>query len=77
MAIYNSAVCNCHKDDEFTPLLNLVELGYLYINKTKSTSERISFGVKLRKALNQFTQRFVPHMREEEEVYIFQQFLLE
>jgi F-box/leucine-rich repeat protein 5 len=68
MAIYNSAVCNCHKDDEFTPLFDLVNRGYLFVNKTKSISERISFGVKLRKALNEFTKRFVPHMKEEEEV---------
>lgn len=69
MAIYNSAVCNCHKDDEFTPLFDLVEMGYLFLNKTKSTSEKISFGIKLRKALSQFTKRFVPHMKEEEEVF--------
>ena len=69
MAVYNSAVCNCHKDDEFTPLFNLVEMGYLFINKNKPSSERISFGVRLRKALNHFTNRFVPHMKEEEEVH--------
>ncbi|CAF0705363.1 unnamed protein product [Brachionus calyciflorus] len=75
MAIYNSAVCNCHTEDEFTPLFKLVEMGYLYLNKTKSISEKISFGVKLRKALNHFTQKFIPHMKEEEE--IFQPLLLE
>jgi F-box/leucine-rich repeat protein 5 len=69
MAVYNSAVCNCHKDDEFTPLFDLVETGYLCINKDKPTSERISFGVRLRKALAHFTTRFVPHMKEEEEVF--------
>lgn len=75
LAIHNSAVCNCHNDDEFTPLLNLVDMGYLHINKTKTTSEKISFGIKLRKALNHFTKRFVPHMKEEEEV--FQPLLME
>lgn len=69
LAIHNTAVCNCHKEDEFTPLFDLVDTGYLHINKTKTTSEKISFGVKLRKALNQFTRRFVPHMKEEEEVF--------
>lgn len=69
LAIHNSAVCNCHKDDEFTPLFRLVEQGFLHINKSRTTSERISFGVHLRKALKQFTKRFVPHMREEEEVF--------
>ncbi|RNA08313.1 F-box LRR-repeat 5-like [Brachionus plicatilis] len=69
MAIYNSAVCNCHKDDEFSPLINLVEAGYMYLNKTKSISEKISFGLRLRKALNKFFKKFLPHMKEEEEVF--------
>lgn len=69
LAIHNSAVCNCHTKDEFTPLLDLVDTGYLHVNKTKTTSERISFGVKLRKEINQFTRRFVPHMEEEEEIF--------
>ena len=69
LAIHNSAVCNCHTEDEFTPLLDLVDKGYLHVNKTKTNSEKINFGIKLRKALNQFTKRFVPHMKEEEEVY--------
>ena len=68
MAIHNSAVCNCHKEDEFTPLFDLVDIGYMHVNKTRSTSERINFGMKLRKALSQFTNRFVPHMKEEEDV---------
>jgi hypothetical protein len=71
MAIYNSAVCNCHKDDEFTPLFDLVKMGYLFINNTQAMSERINFGVKLRKALKHFTKKFVPHMKEEEEVKLF------
>ncbi len=69
LAIDNSAVCNCHTKDEFTPLFNLVDIGYTHINKTKTPSEKISFGVKLRKALNQFTERFLPHMKEEEEIF--------
>ena len=69
MEIYNSAVCNCHKDDEFTPLMKLVETGYLFINKSKTTSERINYGITLRKALNKFTNIFIPHMKEEEEIF--------
>lgn len=75
MAIYNSAVCNCHSNDEFTPLIDLVERGYMFINKAISTSERITFGVRLRRALKQFTNKFIPHMKEEEEV--FQPLLME
>jgi F-box/leucine-rich repeat protein 5 len=69
MAIYNSAVCNCHSNDEFTPLMNLVEKGYMFMNKAIATSERITFGIRLRRALNKFTKTFVPHMKEEEEVF--------
>ncbi len=69
MEIYNSAVCNCHKDDEFTPLMKLVETGYLFINKSKTTSERLNYGITLRKALNKFTKIFIPHMKEEEEIF--------
>lgn len=69
MAIYNSAVCNCHKEDEFTPLMNLVEMGYLYLDKTKKKTEQISFGFKLRKELEKFKKKFVPHMKEEEEQF--------
>lgn len=70
MSIHNSAVCNCHKDDEFTPLFDLLESGYLFINKSKSIRDKINFGIRLRKALNEFTRRFVPHMKEEEEVCV-------
>ena len=69
MAVYNSAVCNCHKDDEFTPLIELVETGYLCMNKSRTIGERISYGVRLRKALARFTRVFVPHMKEEEDVF--------
>lgn len=75
MAIYNSAVCNCHKEDEFSPLIDLVEAGYLYLNNTKSIGEKIKFGIRLRKALKSFIKKFIPHMKEEEEV--FQPLLLE
>jgi hypothetical protein len=43
-------------------------MGYLHVDKTKTTSERLHFGVKFRKALNEFTKKFLPHMKEEEEV---------
>lgn len=69
MSIHNSAVCNCHTEDEFTPLFNLVDLGYLHVNKTKTPSQKINFGIKLREAINQFAKNFVPHMKEEEDVF--------
>ncbi len=80
MAIYNSAVCNCHKEDEFSPLMNLVEMGYLLIDKTRKKSEQISFGLNLRKELEKFRKKFVPHMKEEEEEFqplLFQHFTVD
>lgn len=47
----------------------MVDIGYLHINKNKTTSERISFGVRFRKTLDQFTERFLPHMKQEEEEF--------
>ena len=50
-------------------------MGYLHVDKTKTTSERLNFGVKFRKALNEFTKKFLPHMKEEEEVIENKKFL--
>jgi hypothetical protein len=68
MQVHNSAVCNCHKDDQFSPLIDLVDSGYIYINSHKTTSDKLNYGVKLRKALKEFAKEFLPHMNEEEEV---------
>jgi F-box/leucine-rich repeat protein 5 len=69
MEIYNSAVCNCHKEDEFSPLISLLGTGFLFADKSKKKSEQISFGLKLRKELEKFRKKFVPHMKEEEEEF--------
>ncbi len=68
MQVHNSAVCNCHKDDQFTPLIELLDSGYVYINKHKTAADRLSYGIKLRRALKEFAKDFIPHMKEEEEV---------
>lgn len=69
MKIHNSAVCNCHSDDQFSPLLSIVDSGYFYLNKQKSPSDKLNYGHKLRKALKEFVKGFLPHMKEEEEVF--------
>lgn len=65
--IQNTAVCNCHKDDELTVMLKLFSDGIRY--STKSESERIKYGMKLREELERFQEHFLPHMREEEEIF--------
>ncbi|KAK3587105.1 hypothetical protein CHS0354_023558 [Potamilus streckersoni] len=67
LSIQNTAVCNCHKDNKLTDILSLLEDGYQCTKK--SDVERINYGIKLRKALEDFTQDFIPHMEEEEEVF--------
>lgn len=69
LSIRNTALCNCHSDNRLTDMLELVQDGYKCTQKTEL--DRKNFGLKLRKALEDFTEQFIPHMEEEEEVYIF------
>ena len=69
LSISNTALCNCHSDNRLTDMLELVQDGYKCTQKTEL--DRKNFGLKLRKALEDFTEQFIPHMEEEEEVYIF------
>ena len=62
----NDLVCNCHKDDRFTPLMNLFRDGYAFIRR--GNADRISYRIELHKAISQFYQDFLPHMLEEENV---------
>ena len=50
-----------------TDMLRLVSDGY---NK-KSLTDRINYGLKLKAALEEFTEDFLPHMKQEEEVSTF------
>ncbi|XP_071084243.1 F-box/LRR-repeat protein 5-like isoform X1 [Haliotis cracherodii] len=67
LSITNKAVCNCHSDNQLSEMLRLVYAGYTWTSKT--ASERLNYGLQLRKALEDFTQQFLPHMEEEEEVF--------
>ncbi|CAF5122231.1 unnamed protein product [Rotaria sp. Silwood1] len=57
-------ICNCHTIDRFTPLMTLFRDGYAFIRR--GNADRMSYGVKLHKAMSNFYQDFVPHMNEEE-----------
>lgn len=59
-------VCNCHKIDRFTPLISLFQDGFAFIRR--GNADRLSYGVKLHKAMIHFYEDFVPHMHEEENV---------
>ncbi|KAK7102063.1 F-box/LRR-repeat protein 5-like [Littorina saxatilis] len=65
--ITDAAVCNCHSDNRLTEMLSLVLEGYRWTQRSKS--ERIKYGMRLRHALEDFTKDFIPHMKEEEEVF--------
>ncbi|XP_069101137.1 F-box/LRR-repeat protein 5-like [Argopecten irradians] len=67
LSIKNHAVCNCHSDNRLTEMLNLFQDGYKCTEKTDA--DRINYGIKLRKALEDFTNNFLPHMEEEEEIF--------
>ena len=66
--ITDAAVCNCHSDNRLTEMISMVLDGYRWAQH--SESERIKYGQRLRHALEDFTQIFLPHMKEEEEVSV-------
>ncbi|KAG8196333.1 hypothetical protein JTE90_013818 [Oedothorax gibbosus] len=65
LSIQDAAVCNCHSDNKLQEMLSLVEAGYACCHE----EERKSFGRRLQRALQDFNSTFLPHMREEEEVF--------
>ncbi|KFM78401.1 F-box/LRR-repeat protein 5, partial [Stegodyphus mimosarum] len=67
LSIHDAAVCNCHSDNKLSDMLALVEDGYSCTSKPEA--DRINFGIKLQNALQEFTGSFLPHMKEEEEVF--------
>ncbi|KAK0062529.1 F-box/LRR-repeat protein 5 [Biomphalaria pfeifferi] len=66
-SVTNAAVCNCHNDNRLSEMLHLVLDGYKLTQKTKT--ERQNYGDRLKKALEDFTKKFIPHMEEEEMVF--------
>jgi hypothetical protein len=52
------------QDDQLGQMMRLIKDGY---NK-KTEQDRWNYGLRLKQELEEFTQTFLPHMQEEEEV---------
>ncbi|KAL8575501.1 hypothetical protein ACOMHN_013052 [Nucella lapillus] len=65
--ITDAAVCNCHSDNRLAEMQNMVVDGYRWAQREEK--DRVRYGLRLRHALEDFTQVFIPHMKEEEEVF--------
>ncbi|CAB1419467.1 unnamed protein product [Pleuronectes platessa] len=65
-------VYNVHSDNKLSEMLTLFEKG---LHSVKSEYEQLNYVQQLKERLEAFTQDFLPHMKEEEEV--FQPMLME
>ncbi|KAK1897316.1 F-box/LRR-repeat protein 5 [Dissostichus eleginoides] len=59
-------VYNVHSDNKLSEMLSLFEKG---LHNVKSEYEQLNYGRQLKEKLEAFTQDFLPHMKEEEEVF--------
>ncbi|XP_043225449.1 F-box/LRR-repeat protein 5-like isoform X1 [Amphibalanus amphitrite] len=64
LSVYNSAVCNCHQDNRLTEMLEMVRGGL-----DSGRHDQDEFVRQLRRKLDEFTDNFLPHMKEEEEIF--------
>ena len=46
-------------------MLRMLKDGY----RKKTVQDRLNYGIQLKNALEEFTEDFLPHMKEEEEVW--------
>ncbi|XP_013408873.1 F-box/LRR-repeat protein 5 [Lingula anatina] len=67
LQITNTAVCNCHSDNRLTEMIEFFKSGLEKV--TSNPADRINYGKQLRETLEEFTEQFLPHMKEEEEVF--------
>ncbi|KAK8723607.1 hypothetical protein OTU49_011461 [Cherax quadricarinatus] len=65
--IINAAICDCHNDNRLADVVQLVRTGTQV--RERSIGERVSFGLKLQQAFEDFVRNFLPHMEEEEQVF--------
>uniref|UniRef100_A0A0P4W836 F-box domain-containing protein n=1 Tax=Scylla olivacea TaxID=85551 RepID=A0A0P4W836_SCYOL len=65
--ISNTAVCDCHNDNQLSDVVQLVRRGTQV--RERSVGERITFGLQLQQAFQAFVNTFLPHMEEEEQVF--------
>ncbi|XP_056893560.1 F-box/LRR-repeat protein 5 isoform X3 [Takifugu flavidus] len=59
-------VHNVHSDNKLSEMLSLLEKG---LHNIKSEYEQLNYAQQLKERLDAFTQDFIPHMKEEEEVF--------
>ncbi|XP_014024730.1 F-box/LRR-repeat protein 5-like isoform X1 [Salmo salar] len=59
-------VYNVHSDNKLSEMLSLFEKG---LRSVKSEYEQLNYARQLKERLEAFTQDFLPHMKEEEEVF--------
>ncbi|KAM9761682.1 F-box/LRR-repeat protein 5 [Menidia menidia] len=59
-------VYNVHSDNKLSEMLSLFEKG---LHNVKSEYEQLNYAQQLKERLEAFTQDFLPHMKEEEEVF--------
>lgn len=59
-------VYNVHSDNKLSEMLSLFEKG---LQNVKSEYEQLNYARQLKERLEAFTQDFLPHMKEEEEVF--------
>nr|XP_061790747.1 F-box/LRR-repeat protein 5-like [Nerophis lumbriciformis] len=59
-------VYNMHSDNKLSDMLLLLEKG---LHNVKSEYEQLNYAQQLKERLEAFTQDFLPHMKEEEEVF--------
>ncbi|XP_076014361.1 F-box/LRR-repeat protein 5 [Genypterus blacodes] len=59
-------VHNVHSDNKLSDMLSLFEKG---LHNIKSEYEQLNYARQLKERLEAFTQDFLPHMKEEEEVF--------
>ena len=67
LSVFEDAVFHCHEDSQLRRMTELLEEGYHLVNK--ADGERIGYGERLRRAIKDFTEVFIPHMAEEEEIF--------
>ncbi|XP_063165695.1 F-box/LRR-repeat protein 5 isoform X2 [Candoia aspera] len=68
----SQTVYNVHSDNKLSEMLSLFEKG---LKNVKNEYEQLNYAKQLKERLEAFTRDFLPHMREEEEV--FQPMLME
>ncbi|XP_067880465.1 F-box/LRR-repeat protein 5 isoform X2 [Heterodontus francisci] len=72
LSVCNSSVSNIHSDNKLSDMLSLFEKG---LKNFKNEYEQLNYSRQLKERLDDFTKDFIPHMKEEEEV--FQPLLME